>query len=262
MPTQTYEISAPTLGLHWEMPSSMLPPQASPRCRNVRLESGEVRKRHGLAQYGSTLAADIMLLYTYRLYDGTVYPVAVSIAEIYVHNGTDWQAKTAGWTLGTIDKPVYAVTYGDDFFVTNGVDAMKKYDGPTGALTNFTATIPGPETVSLARSLAFYAEHMFLIAPTEGGSVQQQRVRWDNVGSLGATWNSGTAGFVDTVSSPGGCLHALGLGNAMALYKTKSIVLVNWVGGIQVFVFETVIPDAGCLAGRTVADIEIGRAHV
>jgi hypothetical protein len=127
---------------------------------------------------------------------------------------------------GTADDQVVDVPFpanGTHLF-TNGKDPIQVYDGST-----CEALVTTGVTLTAVKSLVVFANALVVGGITDGGTVYPSRVRWSDTGDP-TVWNAGTAGFEDLVDSRDQILGMYKLAADTIIYRTRSIVRMEFRG--------------------------------
>jgi len=261
-----YQIAAPDAGLNKEHPPSMLQERETPRCTNVRFRGGEVFKRRGYATVGATsvaaswpIASNPTLVYDYRLQSGTQKAMIATPSALYAYGSGVWSPIKTGLGGGA-DGYHSACVANDTWMYTNGVDHIQKWTG-----SGMASDLAGGSDYQLqdhhvARAVVNYADRLLLLGTTESGLFVPQRVRWSEFGKIEEFAEAEGGGYADLEDDPGGIIAGQLLGDWVILYKAQSIIRGAYVGGAVPLVFNTIIPNTGCPAPRTIQDL--GNAHV
>lgn len=157
---------------------------------------------------------------------------------------------------GTADNLFSTAVMNDALLITNGIDQPKKYLGTpaNGEATLATNLVSGAITTSEVVVAA--KDHVVLFNNTENGADAPQRSSWSNIGQL-EDYTGGTAGYQDLVDDESWIISVEQLSeNTWAVYKEKSIVLMEWVGGQTPFRFTTMVKGQTISGKASVANIE------
>lgn len=251
---QIIEIYAPTAGLRYDAPSTIIDPRSQPNGLNGKMYYGVNQKEFGTSLYAtgtdSVLGAPINFLYD------AAFPDA-SLLEVFTHTGV--YKYTAGLDGFVSDGQAFTgeykdfwngILYNDQFYYTNGIDNIQVK--PTIAATGDDFVSAVSTTTYKAWALGALREHLNLYHTIENGSEFPKRVRWTTKGVIPATtaFSTGLAGAIDVVDCEGGIQTALPLGGAQAIYAERSITIQYWVGGDEVYRFEKTISGIGTPSRR------------
>jgi len=142
---------------------------------------------HGSMTWSEDPELPIVGLASYKSSDGTEFLAAMNTTRLFVYN------TVAGWFddltgvddfTGTESDLFWTWPLDDDLLVTNGVDRVKRYDGPAATLTNMGTTIgAGPNVIDTARAVAFYRNRVLYFGTTEGGNLYPRRMRFSGAGA-------------------------------------------------------------------------------
>lgn len=259
-----YQIAAPAAGLDQETPATLMPDQASPNLRNVRVRGGVLFKRLGSttitsASANASVASGPMLLDDFGRLSGSTTAMVAACSALYKWTGSGWSAIKTGLS-GALDGYHSAVVMNDCWIYTNGVDHVQKWTG-TGDASDLSggADYQTP-AYHVCRAVATFSDRLLLLGTNEDGTSLPYRVRWSELGKIDEFNEAEGGGYTDLTGDPGGLQGAELLGNWLAVYGANSIWLGTYVGGNVVFAFNRIIPNAGTRAPRTVKDL--GNAHI
>lgn len=260
MPHSTSTLFPLNGGINFAFPPHRLPPQFSPRLRNIRIRDGSIRNRPGqrlfndsweisLASgtYNTGAAGAIVSLFQYRRTTGTVETIAITGGATAAER-TIYKVAAANWDWlaavvltnndGTTDMKGDAFTpydaaiapsgaQTDILYMSNGSsDANRadiiKYTG-TGQATPVT-TAPGS-----ARTLATFANRLILGHVHDGTEFRGTRVHWSAFG-LSEDFADASSNFVDLVETPDLITRLEPLRGRLIIYKEFSIFIARETG--------------------------------
>jgi hypothetical protein len=151
---------------------------------------------------------------------------------------------------GDEDNRFSATIMNDYFICTNGVDQPQKWSG-TGYFEDLSTTLAAG-SITTSEVVFTFKDHLCLMNNTENAADAPQRVSWTNVGSIDDFIN-GTAGYQDLVDDVSWVIGAAPLSsNQSIIYKERSIVAMDWVGGQTPFRFNTQVVGTGSLSKDTI----------
>ena len=252
------DIFSPVKGLVTALPSTMIVPQATPSCENVRFSYGVVRNAPGVVAsiITGTVTGTPMLFSPFVTSAGVTYNLMFTTSKVArVVNGAWSDFTLATWGAASpapnIDNRVTACVMGDGVIFTNGTsDGLHALVGAGPPVQ-----VVGPQQCRAVATLGAFA---FQLAPTIGGTFYPHRVKWSDAGTYD-TWTGGLSGYEELYSAPGYCRGAVPLGSALIVYKDESIVVGQYVGGLRVWAFDQ-RANIGCKAINTVQDV--GNRHL
>jgi len=114
-----------------------------------------------------------------------------------------------------------------------------------------------------AEIVAFFKNHLILMNTMESGYRNNQRVWWSNVGTLDDySTTGGTWGFTDLIETSGAIIGYGIIGDYLVIFKTDSMVLCEWVGGNDVFRFETISKYTSAVGAHAIVNTTQGLAFI
>ena len=247
MRRKPYPVIGLTGGLDTSVDPAFLSDIASPNVDNVRFHKGLVKKEFGFIAHGDANER-VMLFDTYTQYDGTVYPMCVTVDKAYRWVSNAWSAVSGAGAVftGDEDDRFESATMNDLWIVTNAKDVVKEWNGSVWANLGGLATV----NVTTVQTMAAFYSHFVIANITEGGNLLTSRVRWSDTGDP-EDWNTGTAGAMDIVDTPGGILTLKIIRDRLFAFKTDSVWEIVYVGGTTVFEPRLIL-DVGIRCGGSV----------
>lgn len=251
MPLLRKGVLIPSKGIDWSVPETFIDDRSG-YPKNMTFARNEIRKRAGKSLYGSTpMSSQVMGLSRLELNDGAKYLIRNSKTQSqkYNVNTSDWEdISNVDFTGGDTDYFSYttATEYGY-LIVTNGVDAIRKWNG----ITDLTALGGSPPKAKYCSYLSPY----LILGYVDDGSVNSPwKVQWWDPTS--EDWNSGNAGSLLLSDEQSEIKNLLKLNNYMAVYKQDSLCFLQKVGPPDIFLSTTVRTGIGLAASRCVVDAE------
>ena len=142
--------------------------------------------------------------------------------------------------------------------LNNGVDRPQQW----GGAGNF-ATLSNWDTNNRCKVIRSFGPYLFALGMTESGTFTPTRLIWSDQADPGAvpgSWDytdaTVLAGRVDLASEGGHLLDLLPQQQYALIYKEKSVIRVQLIGGISVFKFDVAFSDFGVMTTNCVVDIE------
>jgi hypothetical protein len=233
MPSQSY--MPPLGGLKQNLPPQLLQRHFSPDLSGLWPKDGRIRRIPGKQKFSATQLAGgaVKLLKQFWKENSDNYLVGISQDKAYKYNtatsafdsiqdGTDF--------TGTANDHFSAEAFLDDaaaeiFVITNYKDEMRKWTG-AGAIAALDGAPPK------AKFLCRYANYLMAGFTNESGTAYPRRVRWSALGN-GESWPSENYGDFRRTSDWLVGLRLLG--PRLAVYKERSISVMDYVGGGLVF---------------------------
>lgn len=250
-----------SLGVINDVPAYMMPPEAWTLGLNIRFSNGAPESVLGWeGVFGTPFMAPhfLMMIPTqstnYWLYAGAT---KIALFDGTTHSdisravgGAYNMAETRDWN-GTLLGGIPIFNNGTDVpqFRTNMTAATKFAD-----LTNWPATWR-------AKVVRAFKYHLLAFNLTKAGVSQPHTLNWSHPadpGTIPSSWDDTDptvdAGIKDFEDVNAGILRdALPLGGTMYIYKDNSTWKANYIGGRDIFAFDTLYETSGILAPRCVA---------
>jgi hypothetical protein len=138
---------------------------------------------------------------------------------------------------------------GDDrWYATNNVDRVVAWDGV--ATQVYRPDLGDVETCAYLRR---DSNRMIFVAPTVSGAYKKFSIRTSDVGAPEDTVNGEAAELV-VHDGDDELLLAMPIGDLLSIYGRRSITVAQYVGAPLFYAFRSVVPDAGPVSARAVAD--------
>ena len=240
---QPYPIADLTKGLHVSVDALLISDGASPNMDRVRFDRGILRKDFEYKVFGY-IPERPMYIDTFYKTDGNEYTIVLGAASAYEYASSELTQITGSNVFtGSYDDVFSTATYNDLFIVTNGKDAIQKYDGATWGALGGCATI-------LAKRFIVFYDHLIMGHTIESSVACPQRVRWSDTGEP-EQWDEVTypnAGFYDLVDTVDWVVAFVLLRDRLFVFKERSIWEFLHVGGTQIFEYRLVIDGIGTYA--------------
>ena len=279
--TKTFPIPMPDRGVNKYDPPPFMNKRESPNAINCRYDKGQVGPRPGLANYGTSSGTEMPFgaggadevclgLGVFTMLDGTEKLVGVSDSELYKYNdgATKWELmKAGGFTMSSTIADYVSFTHcvnangtladGYYFIICNDNDPIVQWDGGTTPANLLGGDGYQTPTTHSAQMVFTFKDCLCLLRPVIDSAVASHQLRWSAVGTIDQ-WNvaSSTAGFLNFYETPGALVWAGKLGDYWAIYKTDAICLFRYVGGTDLFTYDTVVYKASLLSPGLLAVLE------
>lgn len=259
------------VGIITDTPSHILPPEAWSDGNNVRFFEGVVEKFTGQeAVFGTpTVAPHYLLPWNYSSGFRWLY---ASVDKIYYTNGATHA-----------DATRYTTTPGDDDYtgktrpiwtggVFNGVPIMnhdndtdypQQWDDVLGRMKD----LDNWQVNTYCKAIGTFKNFLVAVNITKSSVNYPYMVKWSGVadpGTVPPTWDetlaTNLAGEAPLAETGGHLLYGLALANQYVLYKEDSILVMRFIGGVNVFSFETITNTTGILSQRCA--VEFFKKHI
>jgi len=239
---------------------------------NAKFYNGKASASPGWVPFANQLDSRIMHSDELFTQNGSEFLLVMTLTETWLYNsatGVFSSIQDGNIFTGNADTLFDTETFVADnlFIIANNLNAIRKWNGSgnIGILGGLVSVQGGfiNVTAQLVRSFLGF---LVLLSTTESGNPLPQRVRWSVFGQP-ENWTNdvngnGQAGWNDLDDDVGFILWAEVLNNYLAIYKERSIYLMQYVGGTPIFSFQRVISGVGLLAQRGVADLGDEHAFV
>lgn len=157
---------------------------------------------------------------------------------------------------GTADNRWSTGVMNDVFIATNGIDQPQKYAGVVATGFEDLTTTLAAGAITTAELVLIAKGHVVLLNNTENGADAPQRASWTNIDQI-QDFINGTAGYQDLTDDESWIVAAAQLSeNTWIIYKERSIVKMEWVGGQTPFRFTTMVPNKTCAGKDCVYGVE------
>ena len=273
-------VMAPASGVNQKDPVNLIKDTFWSDGNNVRFGPGYVEKTGGWKKFNtSQLSGVIMAIDNYYKYNGDSFLMVITTTSVYYYNGeTKTFVDITGETPLTGDEktPVFTENAQNYFVFTNGKDPVKYWTG-TGNIANLpglTDAVPwlsgGTTSVNTAKSLLYFKNFLLLFGTNEtnGSSTLDfpQRLRWSAIGDI-TKWKNNNqklqdlqAGWADLTEGVDWAQCLASLGNYVVAYKERSIQVLSYVGGDEIWDKWPAIKGTGMLAPKALVDL--GDEHI
>lgn len=217
------------------------------------------------------LAGVLMAMDNYYKYNGDGYLMAITTTHAYAYDPENnvFRDITGAVSLqGTTDYPVVTENAQNYFVFTNGVDAIKYWDGEAAAIADLPGLddCEGGVTSVRCKTLLYFKNFLILGNTVEDGDPRPQRIRWSCLGDI-TKWknvendiNQSQAGWADLTDDVSWVQAMRPLADYVVVYKERAIQLINYVGGNDVWNKWPAIIGTGALATKALVDL--GDEHI
>ncbi len=221
----------------------------------------------------SALTGTLQAIDNYYKRDGSDWLMLITARRAYYYDATNktFVDITGNSDLTGDDKhTVSSENAADCFIFTNGIDPIKYWTGVGNIadLPGLTDCEPGPEgdeVISVrAKCMVYWNNFLILGDTTENGYHKPQRIRWSKLGEIFVWKNdadgNGEAGAADLSEGVDWVQALRPLGSSLIAYKERSIQVMSYVGGDQIWDLRPAITGTGLLAPRALCDL--GDEHI
>jgi len=215
-----------------------------------------------------------MAIDNYFKFNGDSWLIFITTTKVYYYNSTNNVAIdiTGGTLNGKTQNPVFSENAQNLFVFTNGVDPVKCWNGSgnisnLGGLTDCVPWNDGTAVTSVvAKCLLYFNEFLILGGTVENGIAYPQRLRWSTIGDITKWKNTNQAtqdlqaGWADMTDGVDWIQSLQTIGNYVVAYKERSVQVVTYVGGDEIFDKWPAIEGYGLLAPKALLDL--GDEHI
>lgn len=170
---------------------------------------------------------------------GTVADGAYTIRKTFTGDEQDiW--KTATFQNGS-------ATSADEWWATNGVDAPVRWNGSDAEVTSMTSLNFICKTLCVHQNMMIYGNLI------QGGTSKPMDILNSDLGDP-ADVTTGLSEQFRVLATVDEIMDMVPIGDALAIYTEKAVVLAQFVGDPLVFVFRQAVSGTGALSPNAVAD--------
>ena len=251
----TFQVGPPQ-GMAKDINPTALPNEVFSHTENVRFEDNAAKKI--LGHDNVFTAPSVAPYFLINLTGATNYWFYTGSAKIYRTDGstnTD-VTRTSGGDYATsltgTGNWVGSIFNGLPL-LTNGVDEPQIWSTGTSKFIDL-ANAP------LCKSIRPYGNYAIALNTTESGTNYPNRVKWsDATTSLPTTWSAAAtndAGQNEVGDEGDIIIVGTSLAKSFIIYKEKSTLLMNYIGGNLVFSFQKLFNDTGVLSRNCVVEFD------
>jgi hypothetical protein len=249
-------------GVNKDLLPSELAPGVWSDVLNIEFGNGFGVRRGGFQAVYTTPTAVPYFLLAYVINASTRYLIQAGTATIFADDGTTrTNISPASAPTGGVDDRWTGGILNGIAILNNGVNAPMYWNGDTGTdfatLTSWTAG----DTVQCMRPFLYY---LFQLGYTpSGGSLKPYRIRWSSAADPGSIPGAYTAaatndaGEIDRTEA-GPLVDCLPLGETLIIYGRAGRIAARYVGGTDVFSFDSLPGVDGILSKGCVCDTPKG----
>ena len=245
------------LGVVVDIPPEQVPEDRWTDAINFKFQNRASERIGGYNQFAGT--PSVAPIFALNLIRGpNSYWIYCSTTAVWVTDGTaHWNITPAGLAL---------CAAGDwTGTILNGIPVLNNTTSPpfswNGNTANICTTIPGWPVGALCGAIRAFKYHLFAIAPVEGGITFGSSIWWSDAadpGTLPSAWTptpANDAGDLVLGDTIGNCIDALALRDALMVYKSQSVYVINYVAGQYVYTARKLFLTAGVQARNCIAEI-------
>ena len=257
------------LGLNFDTPDYMLPPEALTRMKNVRVRAGALEPFGGIQQVGGGTEIPGYWLLNVEA-EGNRHWIYAGLEKVYIFRATTHKeiTKTGGYNATTSIRWNGGLLGGVPI-LNNGVDPPQMWLPQDFSTPQLLQDLSNWPTGYTARVIRPFRNFLVALHLNDGTTDFPQTLRWSHPadpGNVPVSWDiadpTRDAGQVDFLETPGRFIDSRQLGGVNILYKDDSIWRMQHIGGDLIFNFAPISRLAGLLSTHAVAAFPGGHALI
>lgn len=249
----------PTKGLISDLPPYELAPEAWSQVINMLPKSDGMQLARPMDQAYGALSVDPIHVQNIQA-QGQNWWLYWGAASVYGAETSNPHVNlTPGGGLTSVEpQNILSAQLNGLSIFTNGFDAPQYW---TGSPSDDFQDLPDWPAATVARGIAACFYHVFAFDIDGPSGEFPMKIMWSDAAPPGAvpgSWTpaaSNQAGDAELAQTPGRILCAVPLRGSLAIYKTSSMYLADYVGGNEVFQFRPALTQCGAFTRKSVADL-------
>ncbi len=264
MRRQTYPVANIANGMDVSRDPVFLLDTASPNLRGARIHKGLLKKDVDLSiPFGANVSNEYVMHFdNFYMESGSEYLVAASNQEVYFYDANSANFVGLGANLSSDLDHAFCSTStvdangNDTFIITNGKDAILKWDGNTAGNV---ANLGGMGNATAALAIPFMSR-LILANITDGGTSMPRRIWWSKIGNPEDYTVANGGGAIEMLDTVDWITGLITIGDKLYIFKERSIWELVYIGGIKIFDPRLVIDGIGTYCGKSI--ISLGDAVI
>jgi hypothetical protein len=245
------------IGIVSDVDPTTLPPGAWTAGKNVRFSDGGVEKFLGHQSFATPSVTPYYLVPTTK--STTLYWVYPGLDKVYSFDGSTHAdiTRAAGDYTGAAGDLWNGGVLNGVLVLNNGKDAPQMWTGAVLSALTWDATTTWADKGYTAKVIRPYRNFLVALDFNTGTTRYPQTVYWSDRAdplTVPGDWDfadpANEAGQNELASTPGYCIDAEALRDALVIYKDDAIHTMQEVGGKFVHTFREVSKTTGILAQR------------
>lgn len=249
-------------GVNLDLMPEELPDGVWSACQNVRFRNGFAERFGGMANIFDAPSVTPYFLTPYTT-QTTRFIVHAGTGKVFVDDGTTRTDITpASDFTGTQDDRWTGGSGNGVLVLNNGVESPVYW---AGNVANNLATLTGWNANWRCKALRPFKNFLVALNITKSGTAYPSMVKWSSPavpGAIPSSWDEADvaqdAGEQELAETPDVLVDALPLGDALIIYKERSMYAMRFIGAPLIFSFQKLPGDDGLLARGCVADTPKG----
>ncbi len=245
MGTQLAVITSPVKGLDVSKPSLAIDQRSSTKAKNVRYLQGALSQRPGTGLFQATTTDEHMAYFTARFESGARTVLVATLDDLYEEVAGVWNSIGTNIFTGATGDHFTARVILDKFYISNGIDVIRSWDGSAGSTTTLTKA-------PACRAIEEFADRLIAAHIVLSGTFPY-RVQWSINGNPD-TWTGTGSGSSDMILTPGWIYNMRRLrADQLIIYKEDSIIVGTRTGvATEPIAFNQKAADIGIAGYRAI----------
>ncbi len=257
-----YSIKDVSVGMNADQPPEELQPGAWSRVLNMRFREGCAERFKGITQVFSSTSVVPYCCAPFVTATARFW-VHAGLAKVFVDDGTTrTEITNATPYTGAVDDRWSLSSFHGILIANNGVDKPQYWNGDTGT---DLAPLTGWDANWRAAVVRPFKDYLVALDLTKSTVRYPHMVKWSHVADPGAiptSWDaadpSKDAGEQDLAETSDLLVDALPLGDALIIYKERSMYSMTYIGGQFIFRFQRLPGEVGMLARGCAVNTPVG----
>lgn len=231
-------------------------------CKNMRFRNGFAERFGGMANVFAATSVTPYFIDYYKT-PTTRFWIHAGLQKVFADDGFTRTEITPGTLFtGNIDDRWTSAIINSIFVINNGADVPHYWNGN---VATDLATLTAWNSNWRCKSIVSFKDYLVALNVTKSGTNYGSMVKWSSAavpGTLPSTWDetdvTKDAGEQDLSETPDEIVDAMKLGDALIIYKQRSMYLMTFVGQPYIFRFQKLPFEYGILARGCVTDTPLG----
>lgn len=231
-------------------------------CKNMRFSNGFAERFNGMANVFSATSVTPYFIDYYKTPTNRFW-VHAGLQKVFADDGFTRTEITPGTLFtGNIDDRWTSAIINSIFVINNGADVPHYWNGN---VATDLAPLTAWNTNWRCKAIVSFKDYLVALNVTKSGNNYGSMVKWSSAalpGALPTTWDetdvTKDAGEQDLSETPDEIVDAMKLGDALIIYKQRSMYLMTFIGQPYIFRFQKLPFEYGILARGCVTDTPLG----
>ena len=222
------------------------------RVENMRFRAGFAERFRGMTNVMTTPTITPYFITPYQTTNDRFW-VYAGTQKVFADNGTTQTEITpASLFTGGVDDRWTGGTLAGLLVLNNGIDNPQYWNGN---VATDLATLPGWNTNWKANSIRPFKNYLVALNVSKSGTRYPHMVKWSHSadpGTMPTSWDetdvTKDAGEQDLAETPDLLVDSLAMGDALIIYKERSMYSMTFVGQPYIWRFQRLPGDSGMLS--------------